>query len=289
MNGTGSFEFFGISYDGIGAMIVGLGEVESREDESSGDESSEVVGLGEALGIQFEGRDIGLSRVFLLKVDSTRFIFPDFNRNQESQCTIAVPLSLNDDDRCKLRTSAISVGFTNPILVNEALSIAVGFRFGYQAVFSEISKRKVVLLVDFGRRTNVSLVSFWFHEVDVLGSLFNEDEVDEGEPVLLLLNLRVLVAKLLKRCKFLVGAVDFILLEEGNEAKQGLGKCFLEIFGKEVELMVFKPSTVAIGAAIICAWILKPKDDFRSWPEVEVILLPIYYVVHFLFHPQSMI
>ncbi|KAF7137310.1 hypothetical protein RHSIM_Rhsim07G0125900 [Rhododendron simsii] len=41
----GSFEFFGISNDGIRAMIVGLGEVESNEDESCGDE---------VLGIEFE-------------------------------------------------------------------------------------------------------------------------------------------------------------------------------------------------------------------------------------------
>ncbi|KAI8546831.1 hypothetical protein RHMOL_Rhmol07G0149800 [Rhododendron molle] len=34
----GAFEFFGISYDGIRAMIVGLGEDESSEDESSGDD-----------------------------------------------------------------------------------------------------------------------------------------------------------------------------------------------------------------------------------------------------------
>ncbi|KAG5540095.1 hypothetical protein RHGRI_020359 [Rhododendron griersonianum] len=53
LNGTGSFEFFGISYNGIRAMIVGLGEVESS-DESSGDE---------VLGIEFGGRAIGLSRM----------------------------------------------------------------------------------------------------------------------------------------------------------------------------------------------------------------------------------
>lgn len=110
-----------------------------------------------------------------------------------------------------------------------------------------------------------------YQEVKLLGALYDNRLRRVAETSnQFFLDLKNLIRQLLFRSKISIENIDLVLTEEGYEEKPAFKEFFGNHFGKD--LMFFQPSIVAVGAAVLCCWLLKPVKDFNFWGDYEVLL-----------------